>query len=364
MKWVVVLAAVGWVGSWQAEAVVLLGSSEGNRNASAPTGELTGSGWDLQGKWGYFLGTPIAPSYFITAKHVGGKVGDEFDFRGVRYRTLGAFEDSQSDLRIWRVSGIFPAFAVIHSAGNETGKKIVVFGRGGPKGAVVEVPDLLSTRRKGWFWTPSDGVIRWGENSVSSVVSTSGAGLVSLTGASGGLGELLKMEFNFSEGENEAHLSYGDSGGAVFLLHNGEWQLAGINYAVDGPYNTGPSGPGFSACIYDEGGLYKGGEGRWQLTPDLPTEQAGSFYATRISARAGWIEEVLKQVPQPDGPVLEWSASLPGGFTMDVGAQVDRTAKVIRTGIPAGPRFFRLRSEQQVKIRSMRVTDMLVFEYE
>src|SRR4051812_2504724 len=70
-----------------APAVILLGTADPNQNTTAPTGALTNSGWDLQGNWYEFQGTPIGPHHFITAAHVGGAVGVNFFFRGAFYAT-------------------------------------------------------------------------------------------------------------------------------------------------------------------------------------------------------------------------------------------------------------------------------------
>jgi hypothetical protein len=88
-------------------------------------------------------------------------------------------------------------------------------------------------------------------------------------------------------------LSVGDSGGAVFIKEGTTWKLAGINLSVDGPYNTSATGAGFQASIFDEGALYKGGEGKWQFKADSSADIPGAFYAIRISSRAAWIQSVV-----------------------------------------------------------------------
>src|SRR5215211_3968405 len=51
-----------------ASAVIL--SRTSSRNIYAPGGTNYNSGWQWEGNWGGgFLGTPIAPQYFITAEH-------------------------------------------------------------------------------------------------------------------------------------------------------------------------------------------------------------------------------------------------------------------------------------------------------
>src|SRR5947208_10598952 len=53
-------------------SAVLQNSTTIDRLTSAPTGSLSTAGWQYEGQWGEFLGTPIAPHYLITAAHVGG----------------------------------------------------------------------------------------------------------------------------------------------------------------------------------------------------------------------------------------------------------------------------------------------------
>ena len=64
------------------------------RNKTAPTGTDANSGWQWEGKWaGGFVGTPIAPHYFLSASHLGGGVGGAIYFNGKNYNTTAAFDD-------------------------------------------------------------------------------------------------------------------------------------------------------------------------------------------------------------------------------------------------------------------------------
>src|SRR5687767_1700034 len=74
-------------------SVIFYDSGDPQKNTSAPTGSIASTGWHLQGKWGGFLGTPVASQFFLSAKHVGGAVGDTFEFRGVHYTTTARFDD-------------------------------------------------------------------------------------------------------------------------------------------------------------------------------------------------------------------------------------------------------------------------------
>jgi hypothetical protein len=259
-----------------AQAVIFFSTGDPGYNTNAPGGALTNSGWQFQGAWSTFSGTVISSNAFITAKHVGGAVGNPFTFQGVQYTTTASYDSPDSDLRIWRVAGEFPVSAPLYTKRIENGKNLVVIGRGTQRGAEVRI----NGRLKGWEWGPGDSVQRWGQNKVSGIFQG---------GAE--IGEVLRACFN-AGGRNEAMLSAGDSGGAVFIKDGKIWKLAGINYAVEGPYNTTNSGDGFNAAIFDLRGLYvTDGGSSWQLFSGRPI--TGNFYATRISSHLRWINSVL-----------------------------------------------------------------------
>src|SRR4030095_4654023 len=111
------------------------------------------------------LGTPIASNFFITAAHFGGTPGELFNFQGVNYVTDAFFDDPNSDLRIWKVTGTFPTFAPLYTKSDEVGKSFVVFGRGTQRGAQVTSAGMV----RGWLWGNSDAVQRWGTNDVSRI---------------------------------------------------------------------------------------------------------------------------------------------------------------------------------------------------
>src|SRR5438093_3787375 len=207
-------------------AVILYSTCDPPYNTTAPGGTLTNSGWQFEGNWGGFLGTTIAPKYFITAAHISGSVGDLFTINGEQYTTTAVYDDPDSDLRIWRICGTFSSFAQIYTNSDETNKSIVVIGRGTQRAEVVTTTNLLGlVNTNGWRWGPYDGVVRWGENAVAAIANGDG-----LFGS--GIGDLLEATFDADVSSNECHLSNGDSGGAVFLKDGSTWKLAGINFAV------------------------------------------------------------------------------------------------------------------------------------
>jgi hypothetical protein len=333
-----------------ANAIIFYSTGDTEHNTTAPTGTLANSGWELQGNWGANLGTPIGPHHFITANHVGGAVGDPFYFRGVSYATISTTGDSASDLRIWEIAGTFPAWADLYNGVTETGADLMVYGRGMTRGAEVRVNGAL----KGWQWGAYDARMRWGQNKVASISTT----------ANYPSSDVLVVAFNTNGSAEEAQIAYGDSGGGVFVKDGTAWRLAGINFTVDGPYNTSSSGAGFQAAIFDEGGLYKK-TGTFVFTPDLPTAQPGNFTATRIKSRISWIQGVLA------GPLTSWPATLVqstsanGTFTAVENATWDSSAKTFRVPLPTGPAFFQIRGAASVTITSSRVENgTMVLSYE
>jgi hypothetical protein len=268
-------------------AILFYGTGDASFNTTAPTGTLAGSGWDYEGNWGPGVGTAISPDYFITAQHLGGGIGSPFVYQGQSFQTIGYTDCPGTDLRLWQVAGTFSSYAPIYSQNDEAGRNIVVFGRGTQRGDPVTVNSQL----KGWTWGNYDGVLRWGQSQVHGTIQ-----------GGTGIGSLLQLPFQPGLGPNAATLSGNDSGGGVFVQVNQTWYLAGVNYAVDGPFNTSNSGSGFNAAIFDARGLYYGGPGNWQLVPDGPTPVTTSFYASEISASAGFIDSVIfSTVPEAGG---------------------------------------------------------------
>jgi len=256
-----------------ARGVIFYSTGDPNYNTSAPTGSLAGSGWQWVGVWGGYEGTPIGPHHFLTARHVGGTVGDPFIFGGTTYPTTAFFDDTLSDLRICEVNGTFPTWAPIYRLSGEVGQGLVVIGVGDSQGAPVKVDGVT----KGWMYGSGAGTMRWGQNTVYA------------SGNGGSYwGQLLYALFESGAGPNEADLAEGDSTSPVFINDGSGWKLAGIAAAVDGPFNTTNSGTGFDAAIFDGSGLYILDNGVW-----VPITGPTGFYATRVSVRAAWIDSIV-----------------------------------------------------------------------
>ena len=266
---------LGWAG--RSDAVIFAETGDPSFHSSTPGDN---SGWQYEGKFSYFLGVPIAPYFFITAQHIGGSVGDVFTFHGDSYVTIAIHDIGTTDLRVWEVAHTkpFPTYAPLSSGAADVGATATVLGRGTQRGAAV----VVDGETKGWLWGTGDGVERWGRNVVVDAVNA------------GSLGEFLYCDFNNPGIAGECHLSVGDSGGGMFVLEDGLWRLAGINYAVDGPFRTTATGSDFNAALYDMGGLYVQNPG-WVLIDNTPTDIPSSFYCSRVAASLGLITAIAPE---------------------------------------------------------------------
>ncbi|MBV9126666.1 MAG: hypothetical protein JO117_01130, partial [Verrucomicrobia bacterium] len=151
-------------------AIILYDTGDPSANTTRPNGP-NGFGWDFQGQIGSFLGTAIAPNYFITAQHFGIFAnGTNFTYQGSTFQTTASFTDTGSDLVIYQVNGTFNSYASLYTnAGGEVGQGLYVFGRGTQRGAQILVGSGNNQHLAGWGWGASDGVQRWGQNTVSAV---------------------------------------------------------------------------------------------------------------------------------------------------------------------------------------------------
>ncbi|CAN5589361.1 hypothetical protein BH09PLA1_BH09PLA1_21590 [soil metagenome] len=280
------------------------------RNTTAPTGPLANSGWQYQGSFGNFLGTPVAPNWFLTALHPGGT--NTFTLNGTTYNIdqtfigdgAGWVNGPHSDLRLWKIQGSFPSWAPLWDAavdGSEVGKQLVVFGRGTQRGAVVYGPVGVARdtappgsrvpvhEQKGWLWGTDDHVQSWGTNVVDEIFDASQFDL----------GDLLTFDFDrISPLADESSLSNGDSGGAVFIKSGTTWKLAGLNYSVDGPFRSRPTGKNFLGSIYDAGGLYVADNPPF-LVQDGSIDVPASSYSSRVSSNLAWIRSVIGPATEP-----------------------------------------------------------------
>lgn len=278
-KWLGMVLVMGM--ACRADAVVFRETADPAHNTSTPGDN---SGWQYEGKFVGFLAVPIAPHFFITAKHFGGSVGNVLDFHGDSYVTIALHDSPVTDLRIWEVEHHkpFPTYAPLSSGVVDLGATVAVFGCGAQRGNPVSVSGEL----KGWEWGSTSYVKRWGRNVVTGTTDGGAA-----------YGELLHCDFDSPGISQECHLSVGDSGGGMFVLENGLWRLAGIHLSVDGPFRVDPLGEPFNAALVDKGGFEEltGEPPAWVSVPEQVGNQPSRFYSSRISTSLPWILGVTQQ---------------------------------------------------------------------
>lgn len=276
-----------------ARGVILYRTADPAANTTAPSGSLAGSGWQWEGTWGGFLGTPIAPHFFLSAKHLGQAGGSVFNFAGNNYTVVKEFADPASDLDLWLVTETFPVFAPLYTKSDEAGKLTLLIGRGTLRGSERNSPGGLA----GWNWGPGDGVQRWGTNVVSDIFVLAPDD------------EFIRCDFDANGPAEEGMLSSGDSGGAAFIEGGGVWKLAGIHYSVDGPFYLDSSGNGsFIAALFDSRGFYASADGSPPYTLIAgPNPVPAALYPTRVSAKLGWIYGVTAPTDDLD---VDGSANL------------------------------------------------------
>lgn len=301
------LAAWGLLSAPQAGAVLFYDTASASHNTTAPTGLYEDSGWQYQGNFGGFLGTAIGANHFITATHVGvqgstfvqdalftGGVTATYNINTAAFGGVGYYDIPGTDLRIYQTNESFTEWAPLYEGNLEAGMTVVVTGKGGTRGSAVSLDTGSGPELKGWLAQTPTNTPRWGTNVITEVVPDEFSDV----------GPLLRAQFNALPGTDEAMLSNGDSGGAVFVNDGGTWKLAGINYAIDGNYNGSPTDAGsFSAALFDKGGFYEGSGINWTLNPNQPADTPSSFYSSRISPYAGTINNIVG-VPEPGSALL------------------------------------------------------------
>ncbi len=259
------------------------------------------------------LATAIAPRAFLTAAHLAFGPGDRFILGGVDYPILERANLPGSDLALGRVGADLPAFVPLYERDDEPHRRVLVLGNGRWKGEPVVIDGEL----RGWMHAETGPPgIRWGTNLVSGLLDLSESNSDGLSGF------FLAADFDRDAGDHEAHVTFGDSGGPVFIEDCGSWKLAAVLSSVDGPFrrtspDLGEETP-FLAALFDAGGLYfQAADERFEWVPDTGVDQPTAWYAARIGPRRAEVSELaglppVRVLPRPpdvfayregDGPV-------------------------------------------------------------
>lgn len=320
-----------------ARALILFGSGDPARNTTPPAAPLERSGWDWQGRWRFALGTVIGPRQFLTADHLGGRPGDTFEFRGLRYRAVAVTNRPGTDLQVVTVEGRFGDAAPLQTVAREGGRPLMLFGRGSPRGEAAA--------GRGWWVGDYDGVQRWGTNRVEGFVPADVSPV----------GELLVIDFSANAGGDEAMYSGGDSGSGAFLLdRDGRWKLAGVGFSVEGPYAPDTNSTPRSGALHDTRGLWVGLAGLQEWLPEGPTPTGTLGFMTRISSHAGWLALQIPAPPPAGHRILESSPDLQGPFAEEAAYAVDADQRRIEVPVPGTTgRFYRLRGASRLELRAV-----------
>ena len=230
-------------------------------------------------------GTAIAPNWFITIQHLNAGPTSTFTYGGTTYGLTGNSFNVGNGMTIYQVNGTFGSFAPIFPNGTNAlnGAVTSAFGYG-------DAPDLNAPVNgphglQGYQWAGSTNNLSWGPGSVLGYVSDQ-SGNTYVAGA---------FRPDLGAGNVSSTFAAQDSGGGVFVRVNGTWQLAAVNFAVDGPYyptsNPGAGGQ-FNASLWDQFGFYDS-SGNAYTGPQ-------QWYASNITnAVYNTILADIRSVPEP-----------------------------------------------------------------
>ena len=338
-------------------AVLFVSTDDPSHNTTPPEEEAGARAWQLQGIWRTCQGTPVAPRWFLSAKHIGGAIGDAFTVHGKTHYAIARILDTESDLVLWGVTESFQDHATLYTGGDESEQRMLLFGRGAVRGKSVLLETDGNSVLKGWERGSGQAVMRWGENLVTHIAED--PILIQK-----GLGQLIGAEFNRNGLPDEAGLSPCDSGGGMFLMQDGEWKLAAISYAAGGQYNTNQEGDGFPAMLFDGGGYFVytnedcEAEGSWEFIEDEEADIPSGIWGTRIQYRSSWIEQSMADMLEPEASIILESAHSPTGpFEVESDWTIHQEPLALKIPAPKGTRFFRIKASDLVHIKTPILSD-------
>jgi len=239
-----------------------------------------------------FMGWPIGPRAFLGARHVSLSPGGTLAFDNQTFTVasvtnmFATFQgpnnttfQGNSDISIYTINAGDPSFSRFSPLFSDSdnfsaGGELVVYGRGTNRGTTITATSSGGATR-GWAWGGNDGQVSWGTNRAEAITAVALGGSENAT---------VVLSYNFSPEADpdgtlfEGGLTGGDSSGAVFArTSTGQWKLAGINSAVDGPVGyTDDQSLAQQAVVFDASGLFA------SISDGLPNN--GS-YSLRTSGR-------------------------------------------------------------------------------
>ena len=234
MSRVIVLAYMFLLATAAPSVAVLIDSGDGTGNTSAPTPD---PGWDNVGhraSWGAIY---LGDGWVITANHV---AAGTVEFDGVSYPHLPSLvtrirndDGSPADLLVFGLALPHPPLPdlTLTSTSPGLGEDVILIGPGTNRGAFTSWqpnPPSPSTI-EGYEWG-AGSTMRWGTNEIAAEPATPVLGTMSIS-----------TEFDAGGTVHEAQAANGDSGGALFIDNGGNWELAGLLFAIGTFFNQPPS---------------------------------------------------------------------------------------------------------------------------
>jgi hypothetical protein len=229
-----------WIG--HPALAVVIDTGDGTGNTTAPPDD---PGWANVGTIGTLTGAYLGDGWVLTANHVGERA---IVLQGITYQPLAGsrvrFEKppgSNADLAVYRIQGRPPLPPlVLADTTPGLGDEVTMIGNGWNREAgltywdvdwlEVSQPFAVFTGYKRFCCVSPT---RWGRN----IVTATDLDIV----IGGSTTRSFEVIFDLSGGvTDEAQAVVGDSGGAVFVKRSGQWQLAGILFAM-GIFENQPS---------------------------------------------------------------------------------------------------------------------------
>lgn len=347
-----------FITTFSLSAVIFVNTGDPDHNTTPPSNPAEAKAWHLQGTWKTCQGTPIAPQWFLTAKHIGGFVGNVFTFQGKSYTAVARVLDPETDLALWGVSEPFPAFAEIYQRKDEIGKRLLIFGRGEQRGE----PVLLGSEVRGWRQGQGGGFMRWGENIVDQI-----AGVEDTEPRK--LGELIGATFDRNGLPSEAGLASCDSGGGMFLRQGNVWKLAAVNFGAGGKFKKTEDDEAFFANMLDVGGFFlqksedSQQEEFFEFFEDQDEDIPTNIWGTRLSYRFDWIKETIEAFPNPVQTIhLETSETINGPFSESSDWTLIQDPLAIKVFKPTAAQFYRIKASVSLNMLTPRLitNDLLI----
>jgi hypothetical protein len=205
---------------------------------------------------GIYLGNVGGYGWVMTAAHVTSPpFANIITVAGTPFTIRDNIQVASTDIRLYRIGGEIGDSALpplpnvpITTGSPPIGTAILDFGRGGrvegtaSSNANSDIANAPGTNATAFEWAPAASApMRWGTNvtASTSIFAGSTTPFILIPGLSST--DSFVSTFNPSPGSyltsTEAGLSVSDSGGPVFVVNGGAWQLAGLN-----AFTTGDAG--------------------------------------------------------------------------------------------------------------------------